>query len=1420
MFLLLYTARNICGAFPKSNEMKITCFLGIDIGSVSVKAALLGHSGEVLLTRYQRSYGRPLATLRSMLEDLLSAIPHVHIAGVAATGTGGKLSAELLKCHYTNEAIAQSRATAALYPHVRTIIEIGGEDAKLLILSPSSEGPPRLQDITMNTVCAAGTGSFLDQQAQRLGIAIEDEFGTLACRSLNPPRIAGRCSVFAKSDMIHLQQAATPIHDIVMGLCLALARTFKSTIIKNRSLQRPIAFQGGVAANAGMVRALEQVLELGPGDLIIPDYFACMGAIGAVLDMRDRGLCVPFAGFEQLEHYLHSTSHPVHRYDPLPIPCRNLQTDPEPIAGPFPCDGYRGVDVGSISTNMVVIDPAGRVIARRYLMTAGKPIEAVRQGLLEIGAEIGDRVRIRAAATTGSGRYLIGDFIGADIVINEITAHARGAVNVNPQVDTIFEIGGQDSKYIRLENGAVVDFTMNKVCAAGTGSFLEEQSERLGIDIKDQFSQIALSSKAPAALGERCTVFMESSLNRLQQQGVALEDITAGLCYSIVLNYLGKVVEDRPVGKVVFFQGGTAYNAGVSAAFEKVCGKPIIVPPHHDVLGAIGCALIARDRMPIGPTKFRGFDLASRAYGLESFECQDCPNTCLISRVTVEGMDPLHYGSRCGKYDECTRESRGKNLPHLFAERERMLLEAAAETGNIPEHGQIVGMPRATIFYELFPFWQAFFAELGFRLVPSPPTNRRIIHKGCEVALEEPCFPIKAAHGHILELLEHEVEYLFLPCIVNANGGAPAAPESYVCLYIQSLPYTFRAARDVHQYRTKILSPVLHLGWGEKTLFAELTALVRELGCPDTHVQKAYHAARRAQEHFIRSIQRRYVEALAATAEEVPVVVVVSRPYNGCDPGLSLRIPDMLRDLGALAVPLDMVEVAPVSDPELNHMYWRSGQRIIAGAHTIVAHPRLQAVYITNFGCGPDSFITKHFRRVMRDKPYLMIELDEHSADAGVLTRLEAFMDSLPKSGGSQSLHKRRVPVQGSISRSWKRMDRIVYIPYMDDHGRAVAAALRACGIKAEALPMADEESIACARPFTSGKECYPCILTTGDIVRKAQAPDFDPTRAAFLMATASGPCRFGQYCRFHRMVLDELGFVEVPILELDQTVTYASTLGQLGTKMRRLGWKAILVVDYLKKLLLQTRPYETTPGDSDQVYEECLKHLEQCLEALGDIGDSCRYARTRFASIAVDRTFPRPLIGIVGEIYVRSNQFSNDFIVRSIEARGGEVLIPPLQEWISYIDWERSHDLRRKGTILEFFKEQISRYVQRRDAALIRNSFAGSIAHFLDELPPEELMKLSRPYLSQHVRGEANLSIGRAIEYIRHRCHGIVNLIPFGCMPGTIVNALLSLIARQYPGIPMLKMSYDGTKQSGDEVRIEVFMHQAHAVHAAVQRN
>ena len=492
--------------------------------------------------------------------------------------------------------------------------------------------------------------------------------------------------MFAKSDMIHLQQIATPVHDIAAGLCFAVARNFRANLARGRPIEKPVVFQGGVAANAGMVRAFRELLGLADGELIVPEHHAAMGAIGAVFHLLKAGGAPPagsFAGLAGLDRL--AAAGRGSRGVMAQLRDTGVALVKESSARP-PAGGRLavslGLDVGSLSTNVVLIDGEDRVIARRYLPTASRPLEAIQRGLTEIAGEVGDRVEVRAVGTTGSGRYLTGDFVGADVIQNEITAQATAAIAVDPSVDTIFEIGGQDSKYISVDDGVVVDFEMNKVCAAGTGSFLEEQAEKLGISIVDQFSDLALGSRSPVHLGDRCTVFMESDLNSHQQKGAATEDLVAGLAYSIVYNYIQKVVGTKRIGKRIFFQGGVANNRAVIAAFQAVTGKPITVPPHFDVTGAIGAAMIARTHLReeaaagrSGETRFKGFDVGRVPYALDRFSCGSCANQCEIRRVRVEGeRKPLYYGGRCEKWEQDERKGRRGNLPNLVEERLRLLL--------------------------------------------------------------------------------------------------------------------------------------------------------------------------------------------------------------------------------------------------------------------------------------------------------------------------------------------------------------------------------------------------------------------------------------------------------------------------------------------------------------------------------------------------------------------------------------------------------------------------------------------------------------------------------------------------------------------------------------------------------------------------
>ena len=1384
-------------------------YLGIDVGSVSVDIVIVDEAGSILREDYLRHTGHPMRVAAEGIRAALAAFPAGALKGIATTGTVGRTVASLLNGVFVNEVVAQAAATARLHPEVRTVVEIGGEDSKLIFLGKAADGSAEVADFAMNTMCAAGTGSFLDQQATRLGLTIE-QFGEMALKSVHPPRVAGRCSVFAKSDMIHLQQKATPDYDIVAGLCYALARNFKSTVGSAATFETPIAFQGGVAANPGIVKALRSVLEVAEDEFIIPEHFAAMGAIGAVYQLMAEPMPAPdLAGLDDLQNYAVDAEAQM-ALQPLKLEKSVIM--PAPVLTPQPgaetrIPAYLGVDIGSISTNVVVMDGERNVLSKRYLMTAGRPIEAVRQGLLEVGNEVGDLVDIRGVCTTGSGRYLIADFIGADVVKNEITAQARGALQVDPTVDTIFEIGGQDSKYIAIENGHVIDFEMNKVCAAGTGSFLEEQAEKLGISIKGEFGNLALQSQRPVNLGERCTVFMETEMLRHQQAGAATEDLVSGLAYSIVYNYLNRVVARKRVGERIFFQGGTAFNRAVVAAFEMVTGKPITVPSHNEVTGALGCAVIALEEDKGAGSRFKGFDLTKRSYEVESFECQDCANRCEINKVTVEGERPLYYGSRCEKFDVDRSEKKlGDDLPDLFLERERMLVKSYVLQGELPADAPRVGMPRALLFHELYPFWQAFFGELGCKVVLSDRTNKGIIHEGAEQSVAETCFPMKIALGHALNLTRKDLDFVFLPSIINLEKMDEAMTDSFVCPYVQSFPYTVKSAVDFEQAGVKVLTPKIYMQLGDQHRAKALADVGKALGRNQRQIKDALVVADKALVKFQTDCRSRGAEVLEALDDTDRAIVIVSRSYNGCDPGANLELPRKLRQMGILSVPLDFLPLDKVSLPEeWSNMYWRYGQKILGAAELIAEDNRLYPLFITNFGCGPDSFVTRFFTERLGGKPCLTIEVDEHSADAGVITRCEAFLDSLDASEGrqyEQGRHSRKVSLADVAQRT-------VLIPNMSGHAYALAAAFKACGIDAEVMDEPEEETLFWGRKYTTGKECFPCIVTTGDMVKYAKRPDFDRKKYCFFMGGSGGPCRLGQYNTLQRMILDDLGFEDVPMFAPNQASKFYNELGIVGRDFVHIGWRGIVAVDVLEKALLETRPYEVISGATDRVYLESRTDVCQVLADKGDLIAAMKRARERFDTVQTDRSEQRPIIGYVGEFYVRANAFSNQDVLRQIEDLGGEVWASPIYEWFLYRNFRR--DMRAK--LVGDWKGRITNDLKNRvmvsDEHKIIAPFHGYLRN-AEEPPTRDVLEMASDYVHYSFEGEAIMTVGKAIDFATKGLAGIVAVMPFTCMPGTVSHALMKRVRNDQEGIPYINMVYDGTSQSTALTRLEAFMYQA----------
>jgi predicted CoA-substrate-specific enzyme activase len=1382
--------------------------IGLDAGSVTVKIVVFDNEiNSISYKFYERHKGYPVHLSYKILSQIIDSNKDDYF--ISVTGSAGRLIAKVLGIEPVNEIVAQAIATRKLFPHIRTIIEMGGEDSKLILLG---EGEALIQDFSMNSVCAAGTGSFLDQQAERLRLTIE-EFSELTLKSKKPPRIAGRCSVFAKSDMIHLQQIATPMEDIVAGLCFAVARNFKGCITRGRKLIEPVSFQGGVAANKGMIRAFKEVFGL--SDLFIPEDFALMCSIGAVIKNELDGLR-NILDIERLKEFLKRPVSIEEGYPQLSNP-KNILKDEKIslvkiLSGDVrrPIEAYMGIDVGSISTNLAVIDEKGNLLAKRYLMTAGRPIEAVNQGLSEIGEEIGDKVRICGVGTTGSGRYMIADYVGADVVKNEITAQATAAVFIDKNVDTIFEIGGQDSKFIALQDGIIIDFEMNKACAAGTGSFLEEQAEKLNISIKGEFEELALSAKNPCRLGERCTVFMENSLMANLQKGVNKNDLLAGLAYSIVQNYINRVVAGKRIGNNIFFQGGVAFNKSVVAAFEKYLGKKIIVPPHHDVTGAIGMALIAMWHMKKHPelkTTFKGFELSKRPYEITSFECKGCPNVCEINRVKISGEEGyLFYGGRCEKYD--IKRKKITNMENLFLYREEMLwkkhLELLDEYKGKQRRGIKIGIPYIFFFQDFLPYWSTLLWELGFEVEVSPKTNRQIINYGIEHVLSEACFPIKVAHGHIGYLIEKDVDYIFLPSFINLNSTSDEMDRGLACPHTQTIPYVTKIAFE----KFNALTPVVNLGRGKDYLVGELYRVFKHLGVRKSLISKAIEKAEDAQEEFITKIKNKGEEVLANIKDNI--IVLVGRSYNASDNCMNLELPRKLAELGVLSIPMDFLPIERYCIKETwPNMYWRSGQRILKAARMIREYPKLNAIYVGNFLCGPDSFVLKYFKKEMGEKPFLHIEIDEHSADTGIITRCEAFLDSL-SAQKAVDLKVRRVEDKSKFRSSSivGHSSRTIYIPRMADHAFALAAAFQRCGINAEVLPESDKESIELGKKFVSGKECYPCAVTTGDMVKKVLSSDFIPEKSAFFMPSGTGPCRFGQYNVFHRMVLDSLGYPDVPIFAPNQDTTFYKDLGIVGKDFTMAAWKGIIAYELLLKCLHETRPYEKNKGSAEEIYRYYVNKLYETLREDEDgIERILLSMRKDFESLPLYRE-KKPLIGIVGEIFVRSHKFSNENLVKKIEALGAEAWLAPVEEWIYYVNYvgfKKALLKKEKSAIINFL---LKRYFQKK----IEHKYAAYFKGFLKTLhepDTKEVIEKASPYVHKSFEGETILSIGKSVDLIEKGASGIVNAMPFGCMPGTIVTALLRGINKRF-GVPYISIPYDGTESLTVMIQLEAFIDQA----------
>jgi len=1377
----------------KNEKESRLAVIGLDLGSVTFKGLALDRHGRILRGEKLAAQGHPTQQASRLIRRLAAGAEHPVRVGV--TGGGKSLFSALAGVHTDSSVAAIAGAVSRLHPGVRGVIEIGGHQSAWIKLGPEGE----LESFSLNDQCAAGSGAFLEQQAGRLKMSIE-ELSSLAAETDRGATVAGRCAVFAKSDMIHLQQKGTPPAEIARGLCLALTRNFRATLLRGRDLASPALFLGGGALNRGLHLSFLEVFGITPEELVVPSGPQFYSALGVALAAAAEADPLPPS---RLLTYLEQTAPSRQeegsardkggkRLRPLKAPDVELFSEPRVEPG-GPVEAYLGVDVGSVSTDLCLLSPAGEVLDGIYLRTRGDPIDVLREAMEMLRRRLGDKLEVLGLGTTGSGRHLAGRLLGADVVKNEITCQLLGASHVLPEVDTILEIGGQDSKYVSVKSGRIMDFVMNKICAAGTGSFLEEQGEALGVAIVDEFAQLSLASQRPVELGSQCTVFMDAEVVGARQRGERLPDILSGLAYSVVRNYLDRVVAGRKVGQRVVFQGGVASNRAVIAAVEGLLGQKITVHPHNRISGAIGAAVAAMQARtdPEAASAFRGLDAVEQVTA-RTFECRSCTNMCQVSRVDISDST-AYFGDVCEKFSSTVISGGAatREMPDLVSEVE-VLLESYA--GGEPRRG-IAGIPRASMMYDLFPFWGTFLRHLGFEVLLPGRSNMRVLEQGIRRLTAETCLPIKLIYGHVAALLDQgKCDFVFLPSLIDVPDSSRS--KSHLCPYEELAGFMVGTLSS-----EKLIVPTVSLSTSGRRLVQELRSKLSAHDILADEISAALDAAQEAQDQYHSTLRRRGEEVLSA--HQGLVFALLGKPYNIVDTFENLNLARHLRKLGVLPLPMQMLPDEQVDlDAQGFTIPWKYNRDIAQAMQVLSRDPRLFPVVISNFGCGPDAFAMKFVERMAGDLPFLFLEFDEHRGEAGLITRLEAFIDEVSHADDrdrSPVIHK-PLSEAGNLGQYEGRR---VVLPHFADHAWAFLGALKYAGSEAILLPPPDEETIAYGEEISSGKECHPYVILAGDLLKHLDRGTIQPGDIFFFPGTAIA-CLLHQYGSAMQLVLDHMGVKGVEVLSTGG----AGQLNLFGVRALALLGRGLIACDQLLKLKRQVRPYAADIAQVDQIFEEVFPLLGEKL-AEDRLGEALQPLVQRLDKLErLDRP-PKPVVGVAGDPYTRIHPFGNTGMFDRLEELGLEVWPAPFLVDNVEFGWRRDvsdgiDDRRYKDAAAAGML-----YLRKELEELRVRYLLGDTVARAREPGYKEVLFLSAPYVDPSANELLLLNVAKMAHFAKNQAAGIINAISLNCMMGTVSASMTEKIRADHEMVPIITMMYTGKPSAEIDARLEAFAHQ-----------
>lgn len=1399
------------------------CKLGIDIGSTTVKIAVLDTSDHLLFADYQRHYANIRETLTSLLMQAHEKLGNITFAPMI-TGSGGLTLANHLEIPFVQEVISVASALEFAAPQTDVAIELGGEDAKIIYFEGGNV------EQRMNGICAGGTGSFIDQMASLIQ--------TDACglneyaknyQEIYP--IAARCGVFAKTDIQPLINEGATKEDLSASIFQAVVNQTISGLACGKPIRGHVAFLGGPLHFLSELRAaFVRTLKLDEDHTIIPENSHLFAAIGSALNYKEDTILPLESILNKLSGEIHMEFE-VDRLEPLfqseaeyraflsghrsnKVPSRSLID--------YEGNCYLGIDAGSTTTKTALIAEDGSLLYSFYANNQGSPLAACIRSIQEIYAQLPEKAHIVHSCSTGYGEALIKAALKLDEGEVETVSHYYAAAFFAPDVDCILDIGGQDMKCIKIKHQTVDSVQLNEACSSGCGSFIETFAKSLNFSVQD-FAKEALFAKNPIDLGTRCTVFMNSKVKQAQKEGASVADISAGLAYSVIKNALFKVIkltEASQLGKKVVVQGGTFYNDAVLRSFEKISGVHVIRPDIAGIMGAFGAALIARERYEEGTaSKMLSIEeINALTFDTKLARCQHCTNHCLLTINLFSGNRRFITGNRCER--GLGKEKNKHHIPNLYEYKNKRIFDYEPLSKEEAIRGT-VGIPRVLNIYENYPFWAVFFKKLHFRILLSPPSSHQIYELGIDsIPSESECYPAKLAHGHIKWLIEQKPDFIFYPCIPFERDEFPDANNHYNCPIVTSYAENIKNNVDeISTGKVEFLNPFLSFKDSETLK----NGLVKAL-CPRFKIleQELCQAVDDAWEELFNTrldMQKQGEKALAYLKKTGRHgIVLAGRPYH-VDPEINHGIPELLNSCGIAVLTEDSVShLTPVERPLIVMDQWMYHSRLYAAANYVKTTENLDLIQLNSFGCGLDAITTDCVNDILTKsgKIYTCLKIDEVNNLGAARIRIRSLLAAIRV----REKHPKKREIQTSdfkrtIFTEEMRKNYTILCPQMSPiHFELLEPAFQAAGYKIVILDNDNRASVNVGLKYVNNDACYPSLMVVGQIMDAVTSGKYDMNQTAIIISQTGGGCRASNYIGFIRRALEKIGYGHVPVISINLSGLEKNPGFTLSPSLLQRGMYALEFGDIFMRCLYATRPYEAAKGSADALHEKWKQKVIEFVSQNHIL--SHRKFKQLCRSIIRDfdqlprRDIQKPRVGIVGEILVKFLPAANNYLVELLEAEGAEAVVPDLMDFLLYTFYNQDFKTEllnnpKKNIRIAHLGIRLLEWLR----AAAREEFEKS-EHFDPPVRIEKLAEYASPIVSEgNQTGEGWFLTGEMLELIHSGTNNIVCTQPFGCLPNHIVGkGVIKQLRHKYPLSNIVAIDYDpGASEVNQLNRIKLML-------------